>query len=71
MTIHEKIQKCLKEPMIADSVQDDEDFYMDTLNGVGYKTMEDAYKAGVLNEQFGFYLNDGLWVYPNGQIIEH
>jgi hypothetical protein len=43
---------------------------MDTLNGVGFKTMEDAYMAGVLNERYGFYLSDGLWVYPNGQIIQ-
>lgn len=50
---------------------EEDDFYMDTLNGVGYKTMEEAYLAGVLNEQFGYYLNDGLWVYPNGQVIEH
>ena len=29
-----------------------------------------AYMAGVLNERYGFYLSDGLWVYPNGQIIQ-
>lgn len=56
--------------MKTQQIDIDEDFYMDTLNGVGFKTMEDAYMAGVLNERYGFYLSDGLWVYPNGQIIQ-
>lgn len=55
----------------TENTEEYDEFYMDILNGVGYKTMEEAYKAGVLNEDFAFYLSDGLWVYPNGQVIEY
>jgi hypothetical protein len=71
MTIQEKIKECLQTTSEHQTTLDlEEDFYMDTLNGVGFKTMEDAYMAGVLNERYGFYLSDGLWVYPNGQFIQ-